>query len=999
MAASAASEVVLRLNILGQAQFLRSMQASSDAVNAFADEVVSANERITASNDQLTSSSTETQDVLRTSAQGTADAVVSSQTEISDALARTAETSTSTTDTIVTNNERLAASADGTAAATNRLIGTAGSSASGAGGHGILGMLGSMKVLALGVGVYAGVNAFSKYQANLTLLTTQAGLAAYKLGAVRKEIGLLSAQTGMSKLNLSAGFYNPISEGFSVAQSAIVERYASELARMTGNPLGGQQGTSYALSTMLRTFGLAPTQANVAHTAAFMNAGVGAGDMTLSQLLSANGTGYFNTTGAYGISPQDAMGVLDFFSSQSVSPVDAATRARYFLSLLAAPSQQAQKFGMTLGLTQTQVTGAESQMAALGLMPSKMAYLLRQPGGVAKAMSLVNQSMAGMSATERVGVFSRLFGGGRTDSTALALAQHIGLLTQFTNRVGSMSTPQRLAQGWKMYQGTFAGQWGTFTSDLSNLAVTLGQTVVPAVEGLLHILGPLANVLAHNKVLVDGLAIALGGVLAVELGALALKIGSQVAGAFGTLSGAFDGLIARSIDLTGVMRTQGTVAGTTAGEIVAADGEISAASGGSVLGKAGLAAAAGALGYQAISSYDKGHPFGFGGGLWGTHYTGMHNGVPNYAGPGPMQLLHDLGQWLGHDSLAKPFSWLGGLASGGTLGGGFATNRPTAIVGEGGAHPEFVIPTDPAYRSRALGLYASLGTHLMASGGVLNGGVVQALASQGITGGAAGGLSALLASSAGLMGGLSGQNVAGIGTSVENAISTIVPPGGLRNLLLGLMSQLFMAAATSLSPGGPGAPGGISLAMPGTGGSPQGFAMALLRSLGDPTTSADVSSLVAWMGQEGGNWHNTARYNPLNTTLRMPGSSSMNGAGVQAYSSWHQGLMATIDTLRGGGYGDILAALASGKGLGQGSYAGLSRWSGGSYSSIPSGVYDSGGYLPEGLSLAYNGTGAPEPVGPVAAGAGAPQVIQLTVDGKVLAETVNHHNRAQMARR
>jgi hypothetical protein len=35
------------------------------------------------------------------------------------------------------------------------------------------------------------------------------------------------------------------------------------------------------------------------------------------------------------------------------------------------------------------------------------------------------------------------------------------------------------------------------------------------------------------------------------------------------------------------------------------------------------------------------------------------------------------------------------------------------------------------------------------------------------------------------------------------------------------------------------------------------------------------------------------------------------------------------------------------------------------------GWYDRGGYLPPGLSLAYNGTGKPEPVGPVAAAAGA----------------------------
>jgi phage-related protein len=66
------------------------------------------------------------------------------------------------------------------------------------------------------------------------------------------------------------------------------------------------------------------------------------------------------------------------------------------------------------------------------------------------------------------------------------------------------------------------------------------------------------------------------------------------------------------------------------------------------------------------------------------------------------------------------------LAKGGTVGDGFGparpmvTNRPTAIVGEGNPRfPEFVIPTDPKYRTRALALHQAAGTKLMADGGIL----------------------------------------------------------------------------------------------------------------------------------------------------------------------------------------------------------------------------------------------------------------------------------------
>jgi hypothetical protein len=66
------------------------------------------------------------------------------------------------------------------------------------------------------------------------------------------------------------------------------------------------------------------------------------------------------------------------------------------------------------------------------------------------------------------------------------------------------------------------------------------------------------------------------------------------------------------------------------------------------------------------------------------------------------------------------------LEAGGTVGDGWSvakpmkTSRPTAIVGEGNPrYPEFVIPTDPKYRGRALALHQQAGTQLLESGGIL----------------------------------------------------------------------------------------------------------------------------------------------------------------------------------------------------------------------------------------------------------------------------------------
>lgn len=60
-------------------------------------------------------------------------------------------------------------------------------------------------------------------------------------------------------------------------------------------------------------------------------------------------------------------------------------------------------------------------------------------------------------------------------------------------------------------------------------------------------------------------------------------------------------------------------------------------------------------------------------------------------------------------------------------------------------------------------------------------------------------------------------------------------------------------------------------------------------------------ALVAWMAAEGGSGDNPppqARWNPLNTTWRLPGSTDFNWVGVQNYPTETDGLDATLRTLR-----------------------------------------------------------------------------------------------------
>jgi hypothetical protein len=167
--------------------------------------------------------------------------------------------------------------------------------------------------------------------------------------------------------------------------------------------------------------------------------------------------------------------------------------------------------------------------------------------------------------------------------------------------------------------------------------------------------------------------------------------------------------------------------------------------------------------------------------------------------------------------------------------------------------------------------------------------------------------------------------------NIESALLGGIGGGGGFSGNLGTTSATSTTAGATSNGSSGASSGKISV---GSINSQSGWAQALLKALGDPTTSANIKSIEHWEQLEGGNWQNTAKYNPLDTTYQLPGSTNMGGStaganGVQAYTSWSQGLQATVDTLKNGSYNDILAALKSGKGLTSGAASGLSTWSGG----------------------------------------------------------------------
>jgi murein DD-endopeptidase MepM/ murein hydrolase activator NlpD len=135
--------------------------------------------------------------------------------------------------------------------------------------------------------------------------------------------------------------------------------------------------------------------------------------------------------------------------------------------------------------------------------------------------------------------------------------------------------------------------------------------------------------------------------------------------------------------------------------------------------------------------------------------------------------------------------------------------------------------------------------------------------------------------------------------------------------LFGAISPIASGATMS---SGTNAGGNVSVnPNAGTAGD-QEFAKALLGKAGINATDTNISALTTWMHWEGGTKNNS--FNPLNTTLDMPGAGVFNSAGVKTYGSLDQGVQATLNTLTGNqadarGYTKILNDLKNNAPLNQ----------------------------------------------------------------------------------
>lgn len=195
------------------------------------------------------------------------------------------------------------------------------------------------------------------------------------------------------------------------------------------------------------------------------------------------------------------------------------------------------------------------------------------------------------------------------------------------------------------------------------------------------------------------------------------------------------------------------------------------------------------------------------------------------------------------------------------------------------------------------------------------------MASRSSTSGTA--LAILFAGGVLLWSGLKGKKVTG---AFRDLIAGKNPNTAASTSIQGADSASSVSSSLGVSPGT-----GVVTGPVGAG--EKAFIVAMLAGIGAPPTTANIKSMESWIAHETP-WPPDATNNPMNTTTRMPGSTTFNSVGVQNYPTAAEGAAANVATLMNGDYGDILMALRSGRGLCGRNFTGLSTWSGGGYSSV-----------------------------------------------------------------
>ncbi|MGH3273897.1 MAG: phage tail tape measure protein, partial [Streptosporangiaceae bacterium] len=299
----------------------------------------------------------------------------------------------------------------------------------------------------------------TSFQASMEKVHTQAGASQKSVENLSKSVLKLGNYAQQSPQELADALFHLKSVGLDDAAAMKALKTATDLAAVGGANL---EDTTNALAGAWRS-GIKGAS-SFGQTAATVNAIIGAGNMQMTDLIGAFGTGILPAARTFGVSLKSVGSALALMTDEGVPAEMAATRLKMSLSLLAAPSAVAEK-----------------QLGTIGLTGLKLANTMRGPGGLVAAIALLKQHLdaSGLSASKQAILLSHAFGGGRSSSAILTMVNNLGVLEKKQAQINN--TTSKYGSDVAAQRKTASAQFALLKSSVETIGVRIGLALLPPV--------------------------------------------------------------------------------------------------------------------------------------------------------------------------------------------------------------------------------------------------------------------------------------------------------------------------------------------------------------------------------------------------------------------------------------------------------------------------------------------------------------------------------------
>ena len=386
--------------------------------------------------------------------------------------------------------------------------------------------------LGVAVAVVAGATAkmASDFQASMMLISTQAGLPKEKIKGLSDAVLELAGKVGIGPDSLAESLYYVESSfakvGLTATQAMNLVKIAAEGARI-GN--ANLKDVTTALDAAV-TSGI-PGVENYDQAMGALNATVGAGEMTMQDLVSAFGSGAIITAKNFGLSIRDVGAALAVFGDNNIRGAQAGTQLKMMLQSMVKPTKD-----------------GEGMLRQLGITTGKLALDMQQ-GGLNKALQDLRTHMeaAGITGLKTGDWITNAFGkrAGVGMTTLLTLNDKLqASYLEIDKGVNSF------AKSWESTQSTTKQKMAEAEAALQALGIKIGMYVLPLVNdlaqaftvlapilgtlivGALHDVGQAIKFISEHQTVFEVIAAAIAGVFTpalVAMGAAALVSAAETA--------------------------------------------------------------------------------------------------------------------------------------------------------------------------------------------------------------------------------------------------------------------------------------------------------------------------------------------------------------------------------------------------------------------------------------------------------------------------------------